>query len=50
MIRRLLASLIVTGVISLSSPAAEVHVAVAANFTKPMAQLKREFEKVSQHK
>jgi molybdate transport system substrate-binding protein len=49
MIRRLLASLIITGVISLSSPAAEVHVAVAANFTKPMEQLKREFEKVSQH-
>ena len=49
MIRQLLVSFIVAGVISLSAPAAEVHVAVAANFTKPMEQLKREFEKVSQH-
>lgn len=49
MIRRLLASLIVTGVINLAALAEEVHVAVAANFTKPMEQLKREFEKISPH-
>ncbi len=41
--------LMVTWIISLSSPATEVHVAVAANFTKPLEQLKQEFEKISKH-
>ena len=46
---RFLVGIIVTWIISLSSPATEVHVAVAANFTKPMEQLKQEFEKISKH-
>ena len=49
MMMRLLASFIITEIISISALAAEVHVAVAANFTKPMKQLQREFEQVSQH-
>ena len=46
---RFLVGIMVTWIISLSSPATEVHVAVAANFTKPMEQLKQEFEKISKH-
>jgi len=46
---RFLVVLIATWIISLPSLATEVHVAVAANFTKPMEQLKQEFEKISKH-